>query len=109
MNSLTTLGELPRQYIPSHEISVQRQVLCLTNRGVHILKKMRPIDRLFQILSDENCLESREIHDFFDGSQGSEGSHGVEGVEGVCMCLAIVCGVPADAGGMSDTSGVIMR
>ena len=90
LNSVTTLGEIPRQYIPCPTHALQRQILCLTNLGVHILQKVRPIDYLYRFLSQDNFMESYCVRDFF-------ALYGT--VESACMCLAIACGLPGDAGG----------
>ena len=84
LNSITTLGEIPRQYIPCPTHALQRQILCLTNRGVHILQKVRPIDYLYRFLSQDNFMESYCVRDFF-------ALYGT--VESACMCLAIACGL----------------
>ena len=88
--NVATLGEIARQYIPCPTHSLQRQFICLTNRGVHVLHKIRPIDSLYRFLSLDNFQESYSVRDFF-------ALYGT--VESACMCLAIACGLPADAGG----------
>ena len=93
----TILSEIPRQYVPCPTQSLQRQILCLTNRGVHFLKKNRPIDNLHRILLCDNFFECTDIRAFFE-------LYG--GIEFYCMCIALACGVPWDAGG-TETLGDI--
>ena len=96
---MTTLGEIPRQYIPCPTHALQRQILCLTNLGVHILQKVRPIDYLYRFLSQDNFMESYCVRDFF-------ALYGT--VESACMCLAIACGLPGDAGGAKHLDPTII-
>ena len=54
---------------------------------------MRPIDYLYRFLSQDNFTESYCVRDFF-------ALYGT--TESACMCLAIACGLPADAGGAKN-------
>ena len=83
---MISLGEVFSQYIPCPTHSLQRQIICLTNRGVHILTKNRPIDTLCRMLDHDDCLNRTDVRDFFV-------LYGV--VESCCMCLALMCGVPS--------------
>ena len=75
---------------------MQRKIICLTNRGVHILTKNRPIDILCRMLNHDDCLNRNDVRDFFI-------LYGV--VESCCMCLALMCGVPSDHSGQSNEKG----
>jgi hypothetical protein len=90
LKNTVTLGELPRQYIPCPSTTLKRQILCLTNEGLHILHRVRPIDRLYRIINGTSTrARLREEYEFLV-------SYGA--VESVCACLGIACGVPYDAG-----------
>ena len=45
------MSELARQHIPVDGVCLQRQVLVLTNMGIHTLQKVRPADYLYRFLS----------------------------------------------------------
>jgi hypothetical protein len=93
LNHVASLGELARQTIPCPGHSLQRQILCLTNKGIHVLQKVRPIDYLYRFLSQDNFTESYCVRDFF-------ALYGT--LESAAMCLSIACGLPADAGGAKN-------
>ena len=98
LKNTVTLGELPRQYIPCPTTSLRRQILCLTNEGLHILHRVRPIDQLYRIMNGASSRDRvREEIEFLE-------SYGA--VESVCACLGIACGVPFDVGvtGMNCSS-----
>ena len=90
MMNISTLGEITRQHIPCPTHSLQRQLLILTNQGIHILQKLRPVDYLYRFLSQDDFSQSYCVRDFF-------ALYGT--IESACMCLGIACGLPADAGG----------
>jgi hypothetical protein len=90
LNFVISVGELSRQSIPCSNQSLQRQILCLTNKGLHVLYKIRPIDYLYRFLSQDNFNENYCVKDFF-------ALYGT--IECSVMCLSIACGLPADAGG----------
>jgi hypothetical protein len=88
--NISTLGEITRQHIPCPTHSLQRQLLILTNQGIHILQKLRPVDYLYRFLSQDDFSQSYCVRDFF-------ALYGT--IESACMCLGIACGLPSDAGG----------
>lgn len=90
MVNISTLGEITRQHIPCPTHSLQRQILILTNQGIHILQKLRPVDYLYRFLSQDDFSQSYCVRDFF-------ALYGT--IESACMCLGIACGLPSDAGG----------
>jgi hypothetical protein len=90
MMNISTLGEITRQHIPCPTHSLQRQLLILTNQGIHILQKLRPVDYLYRFLSQDDFSQSYCVRDFF-------ALYGT--IESACMCLGIACGLPSDAGG----------
>ena len=90
MMNISTLGEITRQHISCPTHSLQRQILILTNQGIHILQKLRPVDYLYRFLSQDDFSQSYCVRDFF-------ALYGT--IESACMCLGIACGLPADAGG----------
>ncbi|KAG0320862.1 hypothetical protein BGZ99_004279 [Dissophora globulifera] len=75
--------------IARNELAVQlsrspREYLVLTNSGVQVFAKRRPIDTLLQLLVDGRSAE-RELSNFFN-------NYGQ--VESCAMCIAIACGHP---------------
>ena len=92
------LGELALQHGP-HGAYPQRQILCLSNSGMHFLIKLRPVDYLFRMLSRSSSSSYRSdlpvdylahVSSFFE-SFGS--------LNACCMCFGLACGLPCDAGG----------
>lgn len=65
LNFISPLSELTRQQTPLPTFSLQRQILCLTNLGLHIFFKKRPIDYLYQFLKDNKINEINEFFAFY--------------------------------------------
>lgn len=77
------LGELATQFFKP-----QRIFLCLTHMGLYVIKKLRPIDYLHQILVDHvRSNEGRQLKQFF-------AYFGV--TEVCCMLFGIACGIQTD-------------
>ena len=51
LGRIASMSELARQHIPVDGVCLQRQVLVLTNMGIHTLQKVRPADYLYRFLS----------------------------------------------------------
>jgi nuclear pore complex protein Nup155 len=104
--AVATLGETALQHGPS-EAYMQRKFVCLSNVGLHVVAKVRPVDYLFSLLTRSNTSGSfpvdylPEVGAFFDAC-GTLGA--------ATMCIGLACGLPLDAGGdtmsLSDTVGV---
>lgn len=103
LSHVALMGELSWQHIPCASASLQRQFLVLTNQGIHSLRKLRPADVLYRILSQVNNLADDQCNAFFS-------SYGK--LHASTMCVALACGLPSDAGGDSNAlnqSAVIRR
>eukprot|EP01038_Epipyxis_sp_PR26KG_P007824 gene7824-10628_t len=98
LDHICQLNELAYQHIPISSISTQRHFLVLTNNGIHILKKVRPSDVLYRQISQFNRDNS-----FFQHFFNSYGS-----VQASAMCIALACGLPADAGGTESTDPSVL-
>ncbi|KAJ3128459.1 hypothetical protein HK098_004354 [Nowakowskiella sp. JEL0407] len=70
-----------------HELSTQlefpqRNILVMTNAGIHIMKKIRPVDILQRLLKEKYGLNSPEMKAFFEDF----------GTDQTCaMLLAVIC------------------
>ncbi len=88
-SNIATLGELSLQHIPMWHVLSQRQFLVLTEQGLSVVKKLRPADILYQILS-QNIYHTDVLQQFI-------------GAYGECltltMCVGLAVGLPYDAGG----------
>lgn len=100
--NMVSLSELVTEMSPSVcPVSTQRRLYCLTNKGLHVVAKSRPIDYLYELLisasgaasssaSDGAYLESlREFFQYY----GS--------VESCAMCVSVACSTPFDVTGGS--------
>lgn len=103
--AVASLGEMTLQQGPA-EAYLQRKIMCLSNVGLHVLAKSRPVDYLFSILTRSNTSGTLpvdylpEVGAFFDAC-GT--------LSAATMCIGLACGLPLDAGGdgvsLSDTIG----
>lgn len=96
LHNMSVLGELSWQHLPSVSHSTQRRFLVLTNQGLHMLRKLRPADLLYRVLSVVNNLADVQCQQFFSAFGTLEAS---------AMCVALACGLPCDAGSSSQAIG----
>lgn len=82
------LTEHVTQYLPTIHFSMQRKFLYLTNKGIYRVNKLRPVDYLYRYLAKDRPPYDMTLAflNNFDPDVATT------------MCLAIVCGVPCDAG-----------
>jgi nuclear pore complex protein Nup155 len=59
-------SKLKRNEIGIQHLIGNRKFLCLTNVGLHIFTKERPVDKLLKILLDSNGNDSIQLKSFFD-------------------------------------------
>lgn len=91
LDQVTILSEMTYQSIPSTKFTLQRQFLVLTNQGLHIFKKVRPIDLLHRNLAQLHTTNSDKLtRHFFNAFNPLQAS---------AMCISLSCTVPIDAGG----------
>jgi hypothetical protein len=106
LDHLCLLGEVSYQHVPCISSSIQRQILILSTHGVHVYKKLRPCDILYQQLVHINNTSS---------SSSSSGGVGEQQffesffmfygpLESSTMCFAIACGLPSDCSTGSSIS-----
>lgn len=93
VSDVATLGELCLQHIPTQCVLSQRQFLVLTEQGLSVVKKLRPCDILYQILS-QNIYHSDVLQQFI----GAFGEYAT-----MTMCVGLAVGLPYDAGGTKLT------
>ena len=80
-------GELSSQIQVS---SRKREFLCLTDKGIHIIVKRRPIDFLYDLLTEGDMTKDMtKVSDFFKAYGPYEAS---------IMCIAIACDHPLHLG-----------
>lgn len=90
--NIAKLSELVTQSVVSlPPVTLQRQIYCLTNNGLHTIIKLRPIDYMLEILSTASTNETylEQMHSFFR-CYGS--------VQSSVMCLSIACNTPFECG-----------
>mmetsp|Transcript_24760 Transcript_24760/g.36519 ORF Transcript_24760/g.36519 Transcript_24760/m.36519 type:complete len:1559 (+) Transcript_24760:131-4807(+) len=92
MHNICQLNEFAWTHLPVPSAAVQRQLLCLTNQGMHVINKLRPVDYLMRILSMRGTG-----HEYLSAAQSFFGHYGA--VQSCAMCVGIACGLPGDAGG----------
>jgi len=83
------LGEFCYQHLPVNSVVTQRQFIVLTDRGIVIIKKLRPCDILYRILSCQSYNPTL-VEEFFSYYGFLPSS---------IMCAALSVGLPCDAGG----------
>jgi nuclear pore complex protein Nup155 len=71
--------------LSTQHVAPPREFVCLSNNGIHLFTKLRPVERLYQILqlqatNDQNALN--QLRAFFD-DYGDD--------EACCMCLILAC------------------
>lgn len=81
---------LARDYVTRNELATQhslpaRQFLCLTNTGLHLFVKLRPLDQLHALLVDSGGADSELLADFFKRYGPNQGCS---------MCLALATASP---------------
>lgn len=100
LDKLLSLSEVVDQHLPAASCFTQRQVLVLTNQGVHVFKKVRPADVIYRYLSQLHRHSDdliKRCFAFFGHLQSS------------VMCLALACGIPRDAGGSPLIDNTLAR
>ena len=98
--NVTRLSELCWQHLPVPSSATQRQVLCLTTHGVHVINKTRPCDYLERILSQhtagqEYLANAQTFFQYFGAIQAG------------AMCVGLACGIPADFGGSEGIDSTV--
>ena len=84
--SNSSYHQMPTQF------SMQRKFLCVTNKGLHVVSNVRPIDQLYNILTSNASDELIRKHcSYFFETYGY--------VQASAMCFSLACGIPSDAGG----------
>lgn len=88
LDKLIITNELFDEHLPASTCFTQRQVLVLTNQGIHVFKKIRPTDVLYRQLTSSRSDDAiKRVYGFF-------------GLQQACvMSLALCLGLPRDAGG----------
>lgn len=94
LDNVALLGELCTQHIPSDLLSLQRKFLVLTNKGLHVLRKIRPVDTLYRNITQVNS-QAENFSRYFLECYGP--------LQYCAMSVALACGVPCDAGGSSSS------
>ncbi len=94
MDNLALLGEISSQHIPLADKMMNRQLLVLTNSGIHIFKKNRPADLLYDILSRVDLRADELIRRFF---------HGFGMLQSSIMCVGLATGMPKHIGHSTTT------
>ena len=77
-----------RRRIVLNELAVQHELtprtfLLLTNTGLHVLQKIRPVDQLYQLLLISRGQETEGLRRFFERFTRDQAC---------CMCLILACG-----------------
>lgn len=97
VSNMVCLSEHALEMAPSIcPVSTQRRLYCLTNKGLHVVAKSRPIDYLYNLLSSASGASSSDgpymesLREFFQ-CYGS--------VEASAMCVAVACSTPFDVTG----------
>lgn len=91
LQNVAVLNNLPYHQMPT-QFSMQRKFLCVTNKGLHVVANVRPIDQLYNILSNNASEELIRRHCvYFFETYGK--------VQAAAMCFSLACGIPSDAGG----------
>ena len=89
------LSELTWQSSPTiTPISEKRYLLCLTNQGLHLLSKSRPIDYLYGMFMNPETPGNESV--WVDQLKIFFNNYGT--VQSSAMCIAIACGIPFDMG-----------
>jgi hypothetical protein len=104
LDHLCLLGEVSYQHVPCISSSIQRQILILSTHGVHVYKKLRPCDILYQQLLHVNNTSSGGgggDQQFFESFFMFYGP-----LESSTMCFAIACGLPSDCCTGSSSSSI---
>jgi hypothetical protein len=89
LDNLVLLGEISTQHIPLADKIMNRQLLVLTNSGIHIFKKNHPADLLYDILTRVDLRADELIRRFFQ-------SFGM--LQSSIMCVGLATGVPKHVG-----------
>eukprot|EP00981_Chlorochromonas_danica_P004316 scaffold867_cov176-Ochromonas_danica.AAC.3 len=95
-DQLITLNEGLDQFIPSSSCFSQRQILVLTNQGIQVFKKLRPIDIMSRFLSQGQ----RHSDDLVKRCFALYGQ-----LPACILCLAVACAIPRDTGGAPVIDG----
>ena len=91
LENVAVLNNMSYHQMPT-QFSMQRKFLCVTNKGLHVVANMRPIDQLYNILSNNASEELIRRHCvYFFETYGK--------VQAAAMCFSLACGMPSDAGG----------
>lgn len=91
LQNIDIINNLPFHQMPT-TFSMQRKFLCLTNKGLHVVSEIRPIDHLYNILSNNASEELIRKHcSYFFEQYGP--------IQASAMCFSLACGIPSDVGG----------
>lgn len=92
LDNTISMSEFIAQHLPITSTFTQRTFVVLTSNGVHLYKKLRPADLILDALRRIDRGDDKRFQAFFS-------SYGEK--QATIMCLALVCGLPADAGDAS--------
>lgn len=82
-------NDLYDQHLPATTCFTQRQVLVLTDRGIHVFRKLRPADIMQRFLAQQSQMNEEMINRCF----AFYGLH-----QASVLCVGLACGTPRDAG-----------